>query len=288
MKEEAVEEKKPFIPVAEAPSDHVFVNAKAFELPKKLFFAGERVPLMDADVRERLDKELNVNIYYHSSTIFLIKRANRWFPFISKKLEEHDIPTDLIFLPLIESGFQQVISPAGASGFWQLMKGTAKELNLEVNDEVDERYHPEKSTLAAIQYLKDAYSKFGNWTNVAASYNMGMNGLSKSLSKQRVSSYYDLLLNEETKRYVFRMLALREIMTNQQKYGFYVNSSELYYPEELKTITVKKSITDLTDFAIKNGVTLKTLKRHNPWLRKNSLTVKSKGKTYDILLPKNS
>ena len=287
MKEQTEEKKKPFVSTSEAPKEHIFVNAKSFELPKKLFFAGERVPLQDTDVRERLDKELNVNVYYHSSTIFLIKRANRWFPFVAKQLEKHNIPTDMIYLPLIESGFQQVVSPAGASGFWQLMKGTARELNLEVNDEVDERYHPEKSTLAAIEYLKDAYSKFGNWTNVAASYNMGMNGLGKALKKQRVNSYYDLLLNDETKRYVFRMLALREIMSNQKKYGFYVNSEELYYPEAVKSVEVKTNVPDLTEFAIQNGVTYKTLKRYNPWLRKNSLTIKKKGKTYQVLLPKN-
>ena len=262
-----------------------FVNAKAFGIPRNLYFAGERVPLNEPDILERFDRELYVNSYFHSSTIFLIKRANRWFPQMMPILRKAGIPDDLVYLPLIESGFQQVVSPAGAAGYWQLMRSTGRELGLEVNEEVDERFHPTKSTYAAVKYLKKAYDKFGNWTNVAGSYNMGMNGLQKRIKKQRVDSYYDLLLNEESKRYVFRLLAIREIFTNQKKYGFYIPKSELYYPEKVKVITIKKSVPDLTAFAFEHGINYKILKRHNPWLRKNTLTIKGKGKTYEVLIP---
>ncbi|BDD06209.1 murein transglycosylase [Aureibacter tunicatorum] len=265
-----------------------FVNAKGFELPTKLYFAGEKVPLEDPDVYERLDKELNVNVYFHSSTIFLIKKSNRWLDQMKGYLKEEGLPEDLAYIPLIESGFEHVVSPAGAAGYWQLMRTTGREFGLEVNDEVDERYHVEKSTQAAIKYLKKSYEKFGNWTNVVASYNIGMAGFGRRLKDQKVDSYYDLLLNEETKRYVFRAIAIKEILDDQQKYGFYLPESSLYYPEKLDSITVEKSIPNLVDFAIENGITYKTLKRYNPWLRKKTLTIKKAGQKYTILVPKSS
>ncbi|BDD07711.1 murein transglycosylase [Fulvitalea axinellae] len=265
-----------------------FVNARAFRAPTELSFAGEQVPLDDPDVWERLDRELYVNSYFHSSTIFLIKRASRWFPLVNPILKEEGIPEDMAYLPLIESGFTNAVSPAGAAGHWQLMRTTAREYGLEVNEEVDERYHPVKATQAAVKFLKKSHAKFGNWTNVAASYNIGMSGLQRRLKKQRVESYYDLLLNEETKRYVFRLLAIREILNNQNKYGFIIPADQLYYPEKVKKVEVKKSITDLTAFAFKHGINYKILKRHNPWLRRNTLTIKKSGKIYEIWIPEKS
>ncbi|WP_082305143.1 lytic transglycosylase domain-containing protein [Persicobacter sp. CCB-QB2] len=262
----------------------VFVNAKVVKMPKDLNLAGESVPLDDPEVYERMDKELYVNTYFHSSTIFLIKRSTRWFPQMEPILKEAGIPEDMMYLAAIESGLANVVSPAGAAGYWQLMKGTARELGLEVNEEVDERYDPIKSTEAACKYMLASYEKYGNWTNVAASYNMGRNGFSKALAKQRVDSYYDLLLNQETSRYVFRILAVKEILNDPEKFGFQIPESEKYQPEQLKVVEVKSSIPDLTSWALEHGVNYKTLKRYNSWLRKNTLTIKS-GKTYQIKLP---
>ena len=265
-------------------SSTTFVNAKVVKMPTDLNLAGEPVPLNDPEVYERMDKELYVNTYFHSSTIFLIKRSTRWFPQMEPILKAAGIPSDMMYLSAIESGLSNVVSPAGAAGYWQLMKGTAKELGLEVNDEVDERYDPIKSTEAACKYMLASYEKYENWTNVAASYNMGRNGFSRALAKQRVDSYYDLLLNQETSRYVFRILAVKEILNDPEKFGFQIPESEKYQPEKLKTVEVKRSIPDLTTWAIEQGVNYKTLKRYNSWLRKNTLTIKS-GKTYEIKLP---
>ncbi|MDQ3394968.1 MAG: lytic transglycosylase domain-containing protein [Bacteroidota bacterium] len=256
-----------------------------FEIPKELDLAGEQVPLDDNEVLQRFDREIHVNTYWNSSTIFLMKRSNQWFPHLAPILEEHNIPKDFLYLSLIESGLMNVKSPAGASGFWQLMEATAKELGLEVNEEVDERYNAKKSTEAACKYLANAHKKFGNWTNVAASYNMGMAGLQRSLMEQKADSYYDLLLNDETSRYIFRILAIKEIMENPARYGYNIPSNHLYQQEKLTELVVDKNIPDLTDFAIAQGINYKVLKNHNPWLRKKSLTIKKPGQAYTLLLP---
>lgn len=258
-----------------------------FDIPSKLDFAGEKVPLDDSEVRERLDREMHVNTYWHSSTIFTLKRAARWLPQIDEVLQENDIPEDFKYLAIIESGLLNVTSPRGATGFWQLMEETAKELGLEVNDEVDERYDPLKSTEAAVKYLKKAYDRFGNWTSAAASYNIGMYGLDKRLGEQRVGSYYDLLLNEETSRYVFRILALKEIMENPAKYGYEIPRKHLYEQEPVKTVVIDTTISDLVAFAADNDISYKTLKQYNPWLRKNTLTIKQAGTSYEIIIPKD-
>jgi hypothetical protein len=258
-----------------------------FEAPEELVLAGEKVPLQDNEVLQRFDREIHVNTYWNSSTIFLMKRSNQWFPHLAKVLDEHNIPRDFLYLSLIESGLMNVRSPAGASGFWQLMEATAKELGLEVNEEVDERYNAIKSTEAACKYLNIAYKKFGNWTNVAASYNVGMTGLQRSLAEQKVNSYYDLLLNEETSRYVFRILAIKEIMENPEKYGYNIPQKHLYQPEKLKEVYVDKTIPDLAEYALVQGINYKILKNHNPWLRKKSLTIKKAGRGYTLLIPEN-
>ena len=254
-------------------------------IPDTVLFAGERVPVEIPDVRERLDRELHVNTFWHSNTIFLLKRGNRWLPDIEKKLIESGIPADLKYLAVIESDLQNKVSPSKAVGFWQLLKGTAKDFRLEVTSEVDERYHPIKSTGAAAKYLKKAFDKFGSWTNAAASYNIGRRGLDRALKKQAVSSYYDLLLGEETSRYVFRAIAIKLIFENPETYGFDFSEVNLYHKEDLQEIEIDKTINNLRDWAFDNNINYKQLKRYNPWLRKNNLTVRG-GKTYIFQIPK--
>ena len=255
------------------------------EIPDTIYFAGERVPVEIPDVRERLDRELHVNTFWHSNTIFLLKRGNRWLPDIKKELEKVGVPADLMYLAVIESDLQNKISPSKAVGFWQLLQGTAKDFKLEVTNEVDERYHPIKSTGAAANYLRKAYQKFGTWTNAAASYNIGRRGLDREMKRQGVTSYYDLLLGEETSRYVFRAIAIKLIFENPEKYGFNFSDENLYHKEDLKEMEISASINNLRDWAFDNDINYKQLKRYNPWLRKNNLSVRN-GKSYIFQIPK--
>ena len=250
----------------------------------KMDFSGEEVPTFMADVQERLDKEMITNMNYHTNTTLVIKRANKVFPIIEPILAKYGVPDDFKYLAVIESSLVNAVSPAGARGVWQFMPATAKEKGMEVSDEVDERYHLEKSTEAACKYLLVAKEKFGSWTLAAASYNGGMNGISKKMEEQQVDNYYDLLLTEETSRYVFRILALKEIMKNSDKYGFRIPNEALYYAIPTKKIVVDSSITDLAKFAKTQGVNYKILKIHNPWLRDKKLTVTT-GKKYEIEIP---
>ncbi len=258
-----------------------------FDIPEDLNFAGEPVPTENPDIRERFDREVHVNTYWHSSTVFMIKRANRWFPIIEPILQKNGIPEDFKYLAVIESSLTNVVSPKKAVGFWQLLGGTAKEWGLEVNNEVDERYHPAKSAEVACKYIKKAYKRLGNWTSAAASYNMGVYGLSKRLKEQKVDSYYDLLLNHETSRYVFRALALKEIMENPEHYGYKIPEEHLYHNIPLKEIVVTRTIPNLVDFSNSLGINYKTLKLYNPWLRKNRLTVRNKKSGYVISVPES-
>jgi hypothetical protein len=260
------------------------IPAITFNLPDSLSFAGEKVPMELQDVRERIDKELHINTYWHNNTIFLMKRANRWLPQIEAILKEHHIPEDFKYLPLIESGLMNDVSPKDAVGFWQILKSSGKELDLEITKEVDERYDPLKATEAACKYLRKAYEKFGNWTVVAASYNRGMGGMERALENQQVTSYYDLFLNDETSRYVFRIIACKEIIEHPLKYGFKINPKHLYQPEPVRYVEVHESIKSLVEFAKQHGTNYKLIKRHNPWLRDEKLTVK-KGNVYRIALP---
>ncbi len=253
-------------------------------MPDSVSFAGEPAPSDIFYIREYFDREITVNTYWHSATILLLKRANRWFPVIEPILKKEGIPDDFKYLALIESGLENVTSPAGAIGFWQFLKTTAREKGLEVNDFVDERYHVEKSTKAACRYLKDAYAKFGNWTLVAASYNTGMARIAEELKKQKVNNYYDLMLSIETTRYVFRIQAIKLIFQKPEKYGFSLKKEDLYPPVPTKTVTVKSPISNLVDYAVSQGITYKTLKYFNPWLRENALP-NSSGKLYEIKIP---
>ena len=250
----------------------------------KMDFSGEEVPTFMADVQERLDKEMITNMNYHTNTTLVIKRANKVFPIIEPILAKYGVPDDFKYLAVIESSLVNAVSPAGARGVWQFMPATAKEKGMEVSDEVDERYHLEKSTEAACKYLLVAKEKFGSWTLAAASYNGGMNGISKKMEEQQVDNYYDLLLTEETSRYVFRILALKEIMKNSDKYGFRIPNEALYYNIPTKKIVIDTTITDLAKFAKTQGVNYKILKIHNPWLRDKKLTVTT-GKKYEIEIP---
>ncbi len=261
-------------------------NYRIFSLntPTQMTFGEERVPLEILDVREKLDRELLVNTYWQSQTLLFHKRANRWFPEIEKILKEEGVPEDFKYLAVIESGLTNVVSPAGATGFWQIMKRTGRDYDLEINNEVDERYHVEKSTRAACTYLKEAYEKFGSWTMAAASYNMGMNGLNRQTDRQQVYNYYDLLLNEETGRYLYRILAVKEILNKPAQYGFHFRPQDLYPPYETKVITLDESVDNFAEFALDEGVNYKILKTLNPWLRDSFLT-NSRGKEYEIKLP---
>jgi hypothetical protein len=252
--------------------------------PTSIDFAGEATPLQLADVRERLDRELLINANLDATTLLIIKRANRVFPIIEPILAKYGVPDDFKYLAVIESGLVNAVSPAGARGIWQFMPETAKEKGMEVNEVVDERYHLEKSTEAACKYLLEAKAKFGSWTLAAASYNGGMAGVNKQITMQQVETYYDLLLNDETSRYVFRILALKEIMKNPVKFGFNVEINEMYVNLPSKVITVDSSIPDLASFAKSQGINYKILKIHNPWLRDKKLINQGK-KRYEIQIP---
>ncbi|WP_292901393.1 lytic transglycosylase domain-containing protein [Nonlabens sp.] len=253
-------------------------------LPKSLDFAGEAVPLDQPDIRERVDREFLVNTYWQSNGILLIKRAQKYFPIIEPILAKNGIPDDFKYLAVIESGLQNVSSPAGARGFWQLMPATGRELGLEINANVDERYHLEKATNAACYYLKESKSKFGTWTLAGAAYNAGNGGINKQIEAQGVNRYYDLLLGEETGRYVFRILAIKEILKNPKNFGFNVNPSHGYEVIPAKNVMVDYEVEDLSAFAKANNINYKILKIHNPWLREPSLKNKSK-KEYAIAIP---
>lgn len=253
-------------------------------LPHELSLFDEPVPLGSFGVREALDMELVVNTYRHSSTILYLKRASRWFPVIEPILEEEGVPEDFKYLAVIESGLSQTVSPAGASGFWQFMKKTAPEYGLEVSSTVDERYDVEKATRAACGYLKDAHARFGSWVLAAASYNMGQGGVASSLDAQHVSTYWDLHLNSETARYVYRLLALREVMERPEAYGFHLSQDDVYAPLQSRGVEVSSSVSDLASFALEHGTTLRELKAFNPWLRENRLEV-TPGKTYVVRIP---
>ncbi len=277
------EKEQDFIKFTELPQGNT-INAAAIKLPKVMSFAGEPVPLGIADVRERLDREMHINAYWHTNTIFLLKRANRWLPQISKILKEAGIPDDFKYMPAIEGAFKNDISPKAAVGFWQFRKDAAREFGLEVNRQVDERYDPLKSTTAACKYLKKAYNKFGNWTLVAASFNRGRAGIIRAMDKQKIDNYYDLMLNDETSRYVFRILAAKEIIEHPHRYGFEVEESQLYNIEPVKYLKITASIGNWVDWSMDQGINFKLLKRHNPWIQSDHLTV-SRGKEYIVAIP---
>jgi hypothetical protein len=259
-------------------------NIHDITLPDTLDFCGEPIPMDRFYVRESLERELLVNAHLHSSTMLLLKRTSRWFPVIEPIMQKNGLPEDFKYLAVIESALTNAVSPAKAVGFWQFLEGTGKEYSLEINKEVDMRYNPEKETVAASKYLKDSYKKFGSWILSAAAFNCGNGRITKTMEEQRVRSYFDMILPNETERYVYRILALKLIIEDPAKYGFHISDEGWYQPLKYKTITVTESIPDLVDFAINHGTNLKMLKYYNPWLRGNTLTI-SQGNSYQIKLP---
>ena len=253
-------------------------------VPESAQIFGEEVPLKDIDVRERLEREIIVNTYWHSYTILVLKRAKRWFPIIEPILAKNNIPDDFKYISVIESNLDNVVSPAGATGFWQFVKGTAPKYNLEIRSGVDERYNLEKSTQAACEYIQEAYDEFGSWATAAASYNMGINGVSKQIERQKTKNYFNFTLNDETSRYIFRAIAIKTILTNPSEYGFSIDELEKYKPYKTYEVEVDSDINDLATWAKDKGINYKWLKILNPWLRDTDLSV-PKGKSYKIKLP---
>lgn len=257
------------------------------ELPKQISFAGEKVPLDRWDVREQFSRELLSNYYQHGTLLYILQLSSRYFPVIEERLKANGVPDDFKYLCVAESALRNQTSPANASGYWQFVPATAERYGLEVNDQVDERYNLVKSTDAACKFLNEAYSKFGSWTAAAASYNCGQGGYNKFASYQHTTNnYYDIMLPEETMRYVFRILAFKYLIGNSMQMGFMLNSIEQYHPVKTKTIDITASVPDLAQFAIDNGSSYRMLKLLNPWLRDHELTVKP-GKTYQVELPVN-
>ena len=264
-----------------------FTNYKihSIPIPDSLTFSGETVDLNENDLIQRFDKEILVNTYWQSNTLQLIKRSRKFFKIIEPILKKEGVPDDFKYLAVIESGLENLRSPKGAKGIWQIMRGTGRELGLEINNNVDERYNLELSTIAACRYIKKAKNKFGTWTLAAAAYNRGLSGINRALKKQNVKSYYDLLLGNETKRYVFRIHAVKLILNNPNYYGFFIEDSQYYKDDDFEVMNVDYPIKNLSEFAKKNGINYKTLKIFNPWLIQNHLNNRSK-KKYKIKIPK--
>jgi hypothetical protein len=276
----------------DAPTDENFekklindYNVYAIQVPDDLDFAGEALPLSNPDILERMDRELLVNTYWQSNGLLMFKRANKYFPIIEPILAKHGIPDDFKYLAVIESGLTNATSPAGARGVWQIMKTTGREYGLEINSNVDERYNIEKATEVACDYLKKSKERLGSWTLAAAAYNAGNAGVSNRLEEQNAKSYYDLLLGEETGRYVFRIVALKEILSHPDIYGFNFRNKDLYTTIPTYKVEVDTIVTDFSKFAEGFGINYKILKIHNPWLREKHLNNNSR-KAYFIDIPK--
>ena len=264
--------------------EQIALRCNDIEFTEDVLFAGERVPLEMFNIRERYEREILSVCYFHSNTMLLVKRSARWFPVIEPILKKYGIPDDFKYLCVAESTLTNAISPAGAVGFWQFMEATGKEYGLEINNEVDMRYNVELETEAACRYFLKSYDIYHNWTLVAASFNSGTNRLSKFLKEQKVHSYYDLLLSDETERYIFRILAFKTILSDPEKYGIYVSKSLEYQPFTYNIVVVDKSVHSWADFALKHGITYKLLKIFNPWLRSKSLKI-TDGESYEIKIP---
>src|SRR5687768_10820424 len=257
------------------------------EIPTKLTFSGEPVPLDDPDIRERLEKELIINMNKHASTILILKESGRWKSYLQAMLDSASVPQEFFYLAVIESELDPMSrSSAGATGLWHFKESTAKEYGLEISDYVDERRDAEKSTRAASVFLKRAYKKFGSWTLAAAAFNRGTTGIDNALKGQDTKSYYKLYLNEETARYVFRILALKLIMEDPGKYGYNLSPADYYRPVKYETILIDESIQDLPKFAKSLGVSYQTLKEHNPWIQNTDYKlILTEGKKYKLRIP---
>lgn len=272
------------VTIVRSPGSFVPLPVQSPDVPATFTLFGEKMPLDIWDVRERFDRELLVNTYMQGSTSYIIKQMGRWLPMIEERLRANQVPDDFKYLCIAESALQNQTSRAGAVGFWQFMPGTAPTFGLLIDGEVDERYNAEKSTDAACRYLKQAYEKFGNWTAAAASYNCGMGGLNSAMTSQGESSFYNLLLPEETMRYIFRIAALKYILDKPQKFGFNLGPDDVYAPHKVRRETIYGGLGNLVAYAKSKGTNYKTLKMLNPWLRDKTFN-NSKGRSYTILLP---
>lgn len=254
-------------------------------VPEQAVFDGQTIDLRRYDRRERMDRELMAFTYMHSSTMLMVKRANRYFPIIEPILKANGIPDDFKYLMAIESSLNPLArSSSGAVGLWQIMPATGRELGLEVNENIDERYHIEKATKAACKYFKQAYAKYGDWMAVSAAYNAGQGRISSQLDKQLAEHAMDLWLVEETSRYMFRLLAAKEVFKSPQRFGFLLKQEHLYPQIPYTEKTVTTGIDSLSEYARQQGLTYAQLRDANPWLREQSLKNKS-GKTYVIQIP---
>ncbi|WP_315303201.1 lytic transglycosylase domain-containing protein [Tannerella forsythia] len=253
-------------------------------VPTHVTFCGEKIDLTRYNMYESMDRELSSFTYFHSTTMLMIKRANRYFPVIEPILRANDIPDDFKYLAVIESHLDpRIVSPARAAGIWQFMEATAKQYQLIVTPTVDERYHVERATEAACRYLREAYVKYGDWVSVAASYNAGMGRISTEYARQNEASALNLWLVEETSRYVYRIFAIKQIFENPYKYGFVLHTKDLYRPISCEKVIVSNDIPDLVAFAKSHNITYADLKRFNSWLRDTKLVVN--GKSFAILIP---
>jgi membrane-bound lytic murein transglycosylase D len=257
---------------------------QSFKLPDSVTFAGEKMPLDNFDTRESLEREILTSAYRHSSTILIIKRANRYLPIIEKILAKNNIPDDFKYLVAAESEYSNMISPAGATGFWQIMPETGREEGMEINTVVDERYSIERSTQFACEYFRRSYERYGNWTLAAASYNGGRSGIDEQVEIQHQNNYYDLLLTEETARYIFRTVAYKLIISDPENYGLNISKDDLYPEFNCYDVKVDSAINDISSFAEKFGTNYKILKLLNPWLRKPYL-IPRPNKQYIIKIP---
>ncbi len=256
-------------------------------IPEEMYFAGEKIILKDWDIRERLDREILVNTYFQSATSLIIKRSHRWFPILDQLLKKSNIHPDFKYLAVIESALvEQATSHAGAQGFWQFMPFTAKEFNLIINEEVDERLDVIKSTKAACSYLLKANRTLKDWIMTAASYNRGVHGVLADKTWQKAKSYFDLEQNDETARYVFRILAMKLILENPEKYGFNIPNEHRYPTLKVNSLLIKHSISNLSEWALSKGINFKILRKLNPWLKTTRLTIKNK--YFTLLLPLNT
>ena len=253
-------------------------------VPKEMKMFDEEIPLKDIDIYERLEREIIVNTYWHSSTILMMKRAARWFPVIEPILKKNNIPDDFKYIAVIESGLDNVVSPAGAVGFWQFIKATAPRYGLDISYNVDERYNVEKSTQAACDYIREAYNKFGRWADAAASFNMGIDGVARQVERQKTTNYYNMTLSSETERYIFRAVAMKLILSNPERYGFKADGERMYEPYKTYEVEITSDIKDLAQWSIDKGINYKWLKILNPWLRDKEVSVPA-GTTYKIKLP---
>jgi len=264
--------------------EQIALRSNDIEFADDITFAGERVPLEMFNIRERYERELLSTCYFHSNTMLLVKRSKRWFPVIEPILKKYGIPDDFKYLCVTESTLTNAVSPAGAVGFWQFMEATGREYGLKINKEVDMRYNVELETEAACRYFLKSYEIYRNWTLVAASFNAGTRRLNNFLREQKVNSYYDLLMADETERYIFRILAFKTILENPEQYGIYVSKNLEYQPFKYKTVIIDENVESWADFAIAHDITYKLLKIFNPWLRSNSLKIK-RGEIYEIKIP---